>query len=359
MIEYKCPCCGGGVEFNASLQKLKCPYCETEFDMDAVEALEEENQKEDNQFDFNLDAGQEWGEDEQNGMSIYTCNSCGGQIIGDDTMGASKCPYCDNPIVLTGQFSGELKPDCIIPFKINKETAKGIFKKHLEDKKLLPKEFRDYNRIEEIKGLYVPFWLFDTKVGAVVNYRCTKLGRKWSKGDYDYTEYLHYAVKRVGDVTFEHIPVDGSSKMPNDMMESLEPYYFNEIVDFKTVYMAGYCADKYDVNVEDSIGCLTDRVTKTTERVMSDTVRGYMTVSPVNSSIQVKESTSKYALLPVWVMTVLWNQERYIVAVNGQTGKFVGNLPVGKQEEKALFRKWFRILGLGLGALAAVLTIIF
>ncbi len=32
---------------------------------------------------------------------------------------------------------------------------------------------------------------------------------------------------------FQHIPVDGSSKMPDDLMESIEPFDFSEAVDFR------------------------------------------------------------------------------------------------------------------------------
>ena len=34
LIQYKCPCCGGAVEFNSTAQKMKCPYCDTEFEIE-------------------------------------------------------------------------------------------------------------------------------------------------------------------------------------------------------------------------------------------------------------------------------------------------------------------------------------
>lgn len=47
--------------------------------------------------------------------------------------------------------------------------------KHLNGKRLLPKIFKDQNHIDEIKGVYVPFWLFDTNVDANISYRATKV----------------------------------------------------------------------------------------------------------------------------------------------------------------------------------------
>ena len=59
--EYKCPCCGGAVEFDSKIQKIKCPYCDTEFDTEAFTAHEEEvqNAKPD-EMDWETTAGGAW-----------------------------------------------------------------------------------------------------------------------------------------------------------------------------------------------------------------------------------------------------------------------------------------------------------
>ena len=129
---------------------------------------------------------------------------------------------------------------------------KAGLQKHLTGKRLLSKIFKDQNYIDEIKGIYVPFWLFDTDVDAQVRYRATKV-RTWSDSNYNYTETSYFMIHRSGSVSFEHVPVDGSSKMADDLMESIGPYEFSEAVDFQTAYLAGYLADKYDVTAEESI----------------------------------------------------------------------------------------------------------
>ena len=177
---------------------------------------------------------------------LYVCESCGGEILADKTTGATSCPYCGNKVVMKGQFDGALRPDYIIPFKKDKKQAKEAYRKHLEGKKFLPGVFKQQNHIDEIKGVYVPFWLFDTDASADIRYHATKT-RFWSDSDYDYTETSHYSVFRAGNIGFDQIPVDGSSKIDNDLTESLEPYVISEAVDFATPYLAGYVADKYDV----------------------------------------------------------------------------------------------------------------
>ena len=130
IMEYECPCCGGAVEFDSTLQKMKCPYCDTEFEMETLASYDEELKNESEEdMSWETAAGGEWQEGETEGLRTYICKSCGGEIVGDENMAATACPYCDNPIVMMGQFSGSLKPDYVIPFKLDKKAAKEALKR--------------------------------------------------------------------------------------------------------------------------------------------------------------------------------------------------------------------------------------
>jgi len=352
--EYKCPCCGGAIEFDSKSQKMKCPFCGTEFDIEALKSYDEglKNDAEDS-IEWETSAGAEWQNGETDGLKSYVCKSCGGEIVGDENTAATSCPFCGNPVVMMGQFSGALKPDIIIPFKLDKKAAKEGLQKHLTGKRLLPKVFRNQNHIDEIKGVYIPFWLFDADVNARVRYRATII-RTWDDEDYDYTETNYYDVHRGGFVSFDNVPVDGSSKTPDDLMESIEPFNINEAVDFQTAYLAGYLADKYDVTAEESIERANERIKRSTEEAFASTVKGYNSVTTEGSNINLQNGKAKYALYPVWLLNTTWNGKKYTFAMNGQTGKFVGNLPV----DKAAAAKWFAELAVGISALTYVIPII-
>lgn len=254
--------------------------------MEALASYDAELQSEKNDnMEWETTAGGDWQEGETDGLRSYVCKSCGGEIVGDANLAATACPFCGNPVVMMGQFSGALKPDLVIPFKLDKKAAKAGLMKHLTGKRLLPKIFKDQNHIDEIKGIYVPFWLFDTDVDAQIRYRATRV-RTWSDSDYNYTETSYYMAHRGGSIGFEHVPVDGSSKMADDLMESIEPYDFSEAVDFQTAYLAGYLADKYDVTAETSIDRANKRVKRSTEDTFAGTVQGYTTVTTEYSSVQ-------------------------------------------------------------------------
>lgn len=344
--EYKCPCCGGAIAFDSSLQKMKCPYCDTEFEMETLVGYDAELQQDTaDSLEWETAAGSQWQEGETESLCSYVCNSCGGEIMADENTAATQCPFCGNPVVMMGRLAGELKPDLVIPFRLDKKAAKEGLVKHLTGKRLLPKIFKDQNHIDEVKGIYVPFWLFDTDADARVRYRATRI-RSWSDSNYNYTETQHYLVHRAGSLGFANVPVDGSTKMADDLMESIEPFDMSQAVDFQTAYLAGYLADKYDVDAQQSVQRANERVKRSTEEAFAATVMGYSTVLPETSSVQLHGGRAKYALCPVWLLNTTWNGQKYTFAMNGQTGKFVGNLPV----DKAAASKWMWGLTFGIAA---------
>jgi len=123
-------------------------------------------------------------------------------------------------------------------------------------------------------------------------------------------------------------------------------------VDFQTAYLAGYLADKYDVDSQQSIERANQRVRKSTEEAFAETALGYTTVVPEYSSIRLQGGKVRYALYPVWLLNTKWNDKTYTFAMNGQTGKLVGDLPA----DKALCRKWFAGIAAVAGAAAFALS---
>ncbi|MBR0164822.1 MAG: hypothetical protein IJQ12_09135 [Lachnospiraceae bacterium] len=336
VIQYKCPSCGGILEFDPASQKMRCPYCESAFTMQDL-------QVQDNAQDAYADgaapvqgaeamefAGGDWQAGENDNMRIYGCQSCGAEIVADATTGATSCPYCGNVVVMKGQFSGDLRPDLIIPFKMTKEQAVEKFKKHISSQKYVPSVFTAKGHPEEIKGVYVPFWLFTADAEADVVYNAQRV-RSWSDSNYNYTETEHYRVRRAGTVRMEHVPVDGSTKMADDLSESIEPFDTKDAVPFQTAYLAGYLADRYDVDYTQCKDRAQQRMRVTAEKSMRSTVKGYTGVTVAATHVTWNRAQVSYALFPVWMLSTTWEGQNYLFAMNGQSGKFVGNLPLDKK----------------------------
>ncbi|NLC39409.1 MAG: hypothetical protein GX763_00650 [Clostridiaceae bacterium] len=203
-------------------------------------------------------------------------------------------------------------------------------KRHMEGKRFVPKIFKDEHHIDEIKGVYVPFWLFDADVDAKISYEAIRT-RMWSDSSFNYTETNKYAVYREGSVRFEKIPVDGSSRMSDDLMESIEPFDCESAVPFDTAYLSGFLANRYDVDSSESIERANTRIKTSTEQSFMESIQGYDSVRSVSSSIKMKNGDINYALFPVWILNTKWQDQLYTFAMNGQSGKLVGNLPLDKK----------------------------
>lgn len=353
VTNYQCPACTGPLHFVGASGKLECKYCGSNYEVAEIEALyaqkeekaaaaqqtaEEAGQRvpspDGNAWDTSS-LSEDWGA-EGDGMRAYSCPSCGAELICDENTAATSCPYCGNPTVVPGQFSGQLRPDFIIPFKLSKEDAVRALKKHYKGKIFLPKSFTQENHVQEIQGIYVPFWMFDGEAEGDAHYEATR-SHTYRSGDYEITKTEHYDVYRAGAVAFEKIPVDASSKMPDDHMDSIEPYDYQELKPFSTAYLPGFLADKFDVTVEQCQQRADQRCAGTLSSALRNTVTGYHTCTLIHDSVNLKRGKVHYALMPVWMLNTKWKGKDFLFAMNGQTGKLVGDLPVSRGKFWGLF----------------------
>ena len=352
-MQFKCPCCGGTLQFDNKSQDIVCPYCDSHFAASDLKDYTDDlasDKQEDTAWDESM--VQAYTNQEMKGMKIYSCDSCGGEIIVDETTSSATCPYCGNNLVVAKELSGDLKPNVVIPFKNDKEVVMTNLKKFFKKKPLLPGSFSKENVIEEIKPLYVPFWLFDADVEGKVRFKGEK-HRHYSDAYYNYEETKYYSIVREGRIAFDHVPVDGSKKMEDQLMESIEPYNFNEAVDFNVAYLAGFAADRYDVSKDETFGRATERFRDGTVNAFRSDISGYDNVRVDDSNIQLSNTKTLYALYPVWILNTKWRDKAFRFAVNGQTGKIAGNLPVSGLKFFMFFMIFFlgaTGIGAGLGA---------
>lgn len=348
---HQCPNCTGPLRFDPKTTKLVCDYCDSKFEVSEIDDAYDEKIK------AAADKGMESSWDEQakaefeniNSYKTYTCSSCGAELFCDEVTVATSCPYCGNPNVIAGKFHGGVMPDCVIPFKFEKKDAIKKLAEFYKGKKLLPKVFSKENHIEEIKGVYVPFWLYSG--AANINIECTAERVSVQTTSKERIERIsHYAITRAGLVPFNDVPVDASKKMDNAMMDSLEPFDYKEIKPFTPSYLPGFFAEAYDETAEECRSRLETRVKKSAEQQMLNDIHGYTAVQIIKSALAYNMPTRpKYALFPVWLLSTKWRDQNYLFAMNGQTGKMVGKLPVD-------WGKFFRILGMITGIAAVVLT---
>jgi DNA-directed RNA polymerase subunit RPC12/RpoP len=359
ITNYQCPNCTGPLRFAGTSGQLECEHCDSRFEISVIEQLYADKEQAaafagtEPQWDPSASVGT-WGAEEAAHMRSYTCPSCAAELICDDTTAATSCPYCGNPTVVPGQFTGQLKPDYVIPFKLDKDAAMEGLKRHYKGKKFLPKSFIKDNHIQDIKGIYVPFWLFDARSDGDIKYTGTKV-HKHISGDEEVTVTEYYDVFRKGSISFSKIPVDGSKKMPDAHMDAIEPYDYSELKTFSSAYLPGFMADKYDMDADVCSQRANVRIKASTQDAFAATAKGYHSLTVDRSAIDIHGGDIKYALMPVWMLNSKWDGKDFLFAMNGQTGKFIGDLPMSWGK----FWATFAAIALSLMALFSLIYFMF
>lgn len=363
IVNYKCPNCTASMSYNGKQNKMTCEYCGSTFDLDDLEALktdEKELEAEEAEGKDNHWEGfqpEEWQTGDMEGMKVWNCTSCGAEVIAEDTAGSMKCPYCDNAMIMPEQFAGMFLPDYIIPFKKDKKEAVEALKKHYLKKPLLPSVFKAQNHLEEVKAVYVPFWLFDLEASGRFRYQGVNT-HVYKRGDYEYTERRYYAVVRSGKMGFMKVPVDGSETIDDTMMEAIEPYDYKDLEPFNISYLSGYMANKYDIEPDKLTDRVYERIEQSMKTAFSNTAPEYQELHPIQEKINICEKGGvKYGLFPVWFLNTKWNGKDYRFAMNGQTGKLIGDLPVGKDLAVKYWFKHHIPLTIGMTAVMIILRI--
>lgn len=335
VVSYKCPNCGAEIKFDPKLQKGKCDFCLSEFSIEEIEGLNKKNKEHMTIDDMENEYNDEWNEID-NKTSVYSCPRCGAKIVSDKTTTATFCCYCHGPVVLSDKFDGEFKPSKVIPFKINKDIAIENFIKWNKKKWFLSKEFSTYKQLEKITGIYIPFWLVNANITGQMSAKGKKI-KSWTSGDYRYTKTDIYNVYREAKMNFRNVPHNASTKMNDDVMGSIEPYDSKELKDFSIAYLPGFFSEKYDRTKEQVLPLIESKIKLGANDILRNSIMGYSTIDVISSHSKFDKTSCNYALMPIWMLTYSVGDKNYIFAMNGQTGKVFGSLPVSKGKLVILF----------------------
>ncbi len=320
VMVYKCPKCGAALEFDAEVQQMTCSYCGSVFTPQEAlvgevnvepEDIREETPEQSEKFNAHLKA--------------WHCPECGADIVAEENVSATFCRFCGSPTLVETNLTGDYRPVSMIPFKISKEEAKSAFLKWCHNGRYTPKDFASEQQLDKITGMYVPFWLFDCYVEGIGTGTGTKV-RTWIHGDYQYVNTQYYRILRRARMRYFRVPADGASAMDNEMMDALEPFDYDQLIRFDMPYLSGYMAEKYDESHKVVYPRIEQRVRQYTQQKLRTTISGYSNLN-FQGQTNFQKVDACYSLLPVWMLTYRYKGQRYMFAMNGQTGKVVGHPP--------------------------------
>lgn len=340
-VNYKCPSCGAPLKFNPDNQQFTCEFCGSEFTEQKIQQLYAEREAKVSQAEKKEKAQEEQkAQQTQQGKTaeeqafedeavVYNCPSCGAQVVTTATTSATMCFYCQNPVVLGGRLSGNFKPDRVIPFALTKEKAKEKFMEMCRKKKFLAKGFASEKQFEKLQGVYFPYWYVDEQKQAHMMAKGNKI-RTWRSGNKEYTETSIYGLERGGDLIIKNVFERALKSQDRDMLQSVHPYDLTQAKPFAMSYLAGFQAEKRDIERADINEAVQARMQQYSKQLLMDTMKGYSGVRVENYNERIDLESWNYTLLPVWIVTYKYKDKIWPFAINGQTGKTYGELPTSK-----------------------------
>ena len=297
----KCMGCGATLKYNPETKNFKCEYCNSEYTISDIEKIQESSKvtTSSNEDDIKVSNGSESNKEYEG----YVCPNCGAELITNENTVATSCVYCKSTAIVKNRIKGMLLPSKLIPFEKTKEDAIKAFKSCVNGKLFAPKEFSDIKNLNEVTGVYVPFWLYDSITNCDYEANATKVST-WIAGEYNYTKTDTFKVLRSGNMEFEKVPCDSSSKFEDDLMDSIEPYDYGKLVDFNEAYLSGFLAEKFDVTKEDASKRMETRVTNSAINEMRNSIFGYTSVIPIVQNVNIKKGNIDYVMLPVYMLNI-------------------------------------------------------
>ncbi|MBP3541907.1 MAG: TFIIB-type zinc ribbon-containing protein [Clostridia bacterium] len=345
-VTYKCPSCGAYLNFEPDSQKWKCPFCDSVFAEDALADKEEQYQAEADAEEAaqqpeeaaEEQSAQETAEDPSQQVT-YRCQSCGSEIMTDETTVATHCYYCHNPVVLQGKLTADMRPDKVLPFAISKEKAVEKFMEWVGKKKYVPADFFSKAQVEMMSGVYYPHFVNSATVDAAFSGTGTNTSTSYTM-DYIITKTDYYQVERRGRIRFGNIMRPALKKVNKKLADGIHPFPLEKAKDFSGAYLSGFLAERRDMDASE----YTEDIRRELEKYSSTMLRETAHYGSLrgDSSVDMRSMDSQYVLLPTWVLTYP-NKNKpddpYYYAMNGCTGEICGKLPIdkGKLWRKGLF----------------------
>lgn len=361
-MDYKCSNCGGELRFDPTIGKLRCDFCGSTYDLSEYENPHEHDHDQERatpeaetpRYARATDDSTDVKED----LVAFVCPHCAAEVITDKDTVATKCVFCGTPMVIEEQLEGSFTPSRVIPFEVDKKRIADLYEQYIRTKPFYPPEYSKANVIQKIKAIYLPFWLFDLRMNGQLH-ATGETTSTFTTGKWIITTHNVYDLYRDGSMDFEKIPAIASSKTPRDAMDALEPYDYSRLKVWNPGYLAGYLASRYDLDNDHNLEIARKRAESSFNVAMTGTLGGYEALHITGGQMQHANVRPEYVLMPAYMLFMDYDGDAdKLIAINGQTGKIVGNVPVDRKKATRFFVWRFLLIWLLLFALAITLMIV-
>lgn len=336
-ITYKCKNCSSNLKYDPASGNFDCEYCGSAFELHELDYILKNEREEEFQAQARL----------------YNCPSCGAEIFTEQTTSATFCVYCHNPVVLSDRLSGDYLPDNVVPFKIPREQVEERLLAWCKKKRFIMSDFFSTAQMGKLTGVYFPFWVADGDADVSVRKTGTKV-RVWRVGDIEYTETSTYKIVREGNVIFNDYIINALPQEHTYILEGVQPYSQKNAEPFTMAYLSGFMAEKRSLERTGAEPALEKAVRDFSAKLVDSTIFGYTSLRTESGAVTPKNSEWSYVLMPAWVLTYSYKGKEYYFALNGDSGKVAGSVPLSVKKLSLLMG----CLAFGISALLIFLGIL-
>lgn len=324
IVKFTCPDCGAPMAYDIAQGKLACAHCgcSSEIGPDPEEWL---NAAPEPAPADTAGSGPEEAAPDQPPV----CPNCGSPLEMGPKTCSSTCPYCGSSLAMAGRLAGDMRPAKILPFSMDRKKTEESFLKWCHNGRFAPAGFASKSNVKKIRPLYVPYWLYDMDARVDARAQATNV-RVYIQGRTEFTETSFYDVSRSMQLSYHDVPYDASEKMADDIMQKIQPYNCGSMKDFQIPYLAGFDADQRDYEAPELLPLVKQQAAGYAGDYVRGTMNGYSAVRITHQDISWENVSSSYVYLPLWFISYKYQDKDYIFAMNGQTGKVVGDPPVAK-----------------------------
>lgn len=330
---FPCSNCGGPLEFGIEEQRLVCPHCGHVEDIAESGSLPQERDLRAAVEILRAGAGERLEPGVSMGKEIV-CQSCGGHTTFSGSLTATRCPYCATPIQRDDVHDApaRLPVDGILPFGVNEEQAQANLEDWINGRWFAPSEFKKYNRTGAFTSVYAAFFTYDAD--TVSDYRGQR-GDDYTvtvgSGDHRRTETRTRWRHVAGTVenAFDDVAVLANDGFDHKRVRALEPWPTAAAKTYTPEFVAGHLCRTYDRDVEACFSDARERMDEEiTHTVRRDIGGDHQRISAL--STQFRSLTYKHLLLPLFLLTVIYEGRPFQVFINGVTGEVQGERPWSK-----------------------------
>jgi DNA-directed RNA polymerase subunit RPC12/RpoP len=329
---FACSSCGADLKYKPGTHKLTCEYCGAENEIPQIEAELEE-------LDFHTYLEQSSEKEETFTEKFVKCQNCGASSTLEPNVTSANCPYCSSPLIVEqAQDEHVILPKSLLPFKLEKQQAKGGFKKWVNKLWFAPNDLKKASlSFDHFKGIYIPYWTYDTDTYSnymgqrgvhyyvTESYTTTENGKSVTKTRQVRKTRWHHVSGRVHQF-FDDILTVATRSLPQKYIYKLEPWDLENLVPFDKSYLSGFITEKYQIDLAEGFDIAkTIAEPEIRQSVRRDIGGDEQRIISLNTSY--KDITFKHLLLPVFVCAYLFKGKLYQFLVNGRTGEVQGERP--------------------------------